>query len=81
MTRVPELLSQRELNERISSITTIPIYSSDDLPRFDRVKLRFPSAKSLCQRARTFPQKLVRPPLSPIYLREPHITTPRTTLN
>ena len=81
MTSVPELLSQRELNERISSITTIPIYSSDDLPCFDRVKLRFPSAKSLCQLARTFPQKLIRPPLSPIYLREPHITTPRTTLN
>jgi tRNA threonylcarbamoyladenosine biosynthesis protein TsaB len=76
----PELLSEGETNERISSIT-IPIYSSDDLPRFDRVKLRFPSARLLCQLARTFPQNLLRPPLSPIYLREPHITTPRTTFN
>lgn len=81
LTSDPELLSQGELNERISSITTIPIYSSDDLPRFDQVKLRFPSARLLCQLARTFPEKLVRAPLSPIYLREPHITTPRTTLN
>jgi tRNA threonylcarbamoyl adenosine modification protein YeaZ len=73
----PELLSEGELNERISSITTIPIYTSDDLPRVDGVKLRFPSAKLLCQLARTFPQKLVRAPLSPIYLRAPHITVPR----
>ena len=73
----PELLSETELNDRISSITTLPIYSSDELPRFGSVGLRFPSAKLLCARGRAFPKNLTRAPLAPIYLREPHITTPR----
>ena len=74
----PDLLSQNEMNERLSSITTIPIYTSDELPQFTAVEMRFPSAKLLCLRAQTFPQNLARAPLAPIYLREPHITTPRT---
>ena len=73
----PDLLSQNEMNERISSITTIPIYTSDELPQFTEVQLRFPLARLLCLRAQRFPQNLVRAPLVPIYLREPHITTPR----
>src|SRR5207237_6579761 len=74
----PELLSADEMNERISSITTIPIYTSDELPQFASVKVRFPSAKLLCLRAQTAPQNLARAPLAPIYLREPHITTSRS---
>ena len=73
----PELLSEDEMNKRISSITTTPIYSSDQLPQFTSVKLRFPLAKLLCLRAQTLPQNLARAPFAPIYLREPHITTPR----
>jgi len=75
----PDLLSQNEMNERISSITAIPIYTSDELPQFTSVQLRFPSARLLCLRGQRFPQNLARSPLSPIYLREPHITTPRPT--
>jgi tRNA threonylcarbamoyladenosine biosynthesis protein TsaB len=74
----PDLLSENEMNERLSSITTIPIYTSDELPQFAWAKRRFPSAKLLCLRALTFPQNLARAPLAPIYLREPHITTPRS---
>jgi len=73
----PDLLSQDEMNERILSITTIPIYTSDELPQFTGVQLSFPSARLLCLRAQRFPQNLARAPLAPIYLREPHITTPR----
>jgi tRNA threonylcarbamoyladenosine biosynthesis protein TsaB len=73
----PELLTENEMKERISSITTVPIYTSDDLPQFTSVKVRFPSAKLLYLRAQTVPQNLTRAPLTPIYLREPHITTPR----
>jgi len=81
LTSDPELLLESELNERMSSISTIPTYTCDNLPGFHRAKLGFPSAKLLCQLATTLPQKLTRAPLSPIYLREPHITTPRTKLN
>ena len=73
----PDLLSQNEMNERISSITTMSIYTSDELPQFTTVQLRFPSARLLCLRAQRFPQNLARAPLAPIYLREPHITTPQ----
>ena len=73
----PDLLSQNEMNERISSITTVPIYTSDELPQFTKLQLRFPLARLLCLRAQRFPQNLARAPLAPIYLREPHITTPR----
>ena len=74
----PELLSEDEMKKRIASITTTPIYSSDQLPQFTSVKLRFPSAKLLWLRAQTAPQNLARAPLAPLYLREPHITTPRS---
>jgi len=73
----PDLLSQNEINERISSSTAIPIYTSDELPQFSVVQLRFPSARLLCLRAQRFPQNLARAPLAPIYLREPYITTPQ----
>jgi tRNA threonylcarbamoyl adenosine modification protein YeaZ len=74
----PELLSESEMNNRLSSIRTTPIYTSDELPQFASVTRRFPSAKLLCLRAQTLPQNVARAPLAPIYLREPHITTPRT---
>jgi tRNA threonylcarbamoyladenosine biosynthesis protein TsaB len=73
----PDLLSENEMNERISSIRTISIYTSDELPQFTAVQLRFPSARLLCLRAQKFPQNLARAPLAPIYLREPHVTTPQ----
>jgi len=72
------LLSEDEMNKRTSSVRTIPIYTSDELPQFTSVKRRFPSAKLLCLRAQTAPQNLARAPLAPLYLREPHITTPRS---
>ena len=77
----PELLSENEVNDRILSVTTIPIHSSDELPQFTGVTLRFPSARLLCARAQSYPENVTRAPLAPIYLREPHITTPRTAQN
>jgi tRNA threonylcarbamoyladenosine biosynthesis protein TsaB len=74
----PDLLSENEIDQRLSSLATIPIYTSDELPQFRSAKQRFPSAKLLCRLAQMFPQNLARAPLAPIYLREPHITTPRS---
>ena len=71
-----ELMSEPDIVGRIAQ-TTIPIYTSDALPQFKQAKLRFPSATLLYRRAREFPRNLVRAPLSPIYLREPHITVGR----
>ncbi len=68
-----ELLSGTEMSRRLSE-TEAPIYTADDLPQFDRAQLRFPSAELLCARAFTA-KNLSRPPLEPIYLRAPHITS------
>jgi len=72
----PDLLPASELSVRIASLNA-PIYTSDELAQFAGVELRYPSAELLCSRARTLPENLTRAPLVPIYLREPHITTPR----
>lgn len=74
----PELLSDSEMRERLATVR-IPIYTSDELPHFQGAQLQFPSASLLCKFARDFPENMSRPPLTPIYLREPHITSRRTT--
>lgn len=72
----PQLLSESEMRARLADATA-PIYTSDKLPQFDRAKLEFPSAELLSRLAKRS-ENLVRAPLTPIYLRAPHITTPRT---
>lgn len=73
----PELVSEAEMAARLSSVT-LPFYTSDDLPQFNAATLRFPSAELLCRQACESPQNLIRAPLTPIYLREPYITRPRS---
>jgi tRNA threonylcarbamoyladenosine biosynthesis protein TsaB len=70
-----ELLSDHEVAQIIGE-TILPIYSADEMPQFDRVQLGFPRAELLCRFAQTS-ENVVRAPLDPIYLRAPHITTPR----
>lgn len=70
-----ELLSRAETALRISK-AELPIYTADDLPQFDRAKLRFPRAELLCHLVRAG-ENLARAPLEPFYLRPPHITSPR----
>lgn len=71
-----ELVPADELPSRLAGIQ-VPIYTSDNLAEFPQVGRRFPSALQLAELARRFPDKLFRAPLSPIYLRAPHITVPR----
>jgi len=71
----PQLLSESEMRACLAGATA-PIYTSDELPQFDRAKLKFPSAGLLSRLAKKS-ENLVRAPLTPIYLRAPHITTPR----
>jgi tRNA threonylcarbamoyladenosine biosynthesis protein TsaB len=69
-----DLLSQNEMSRRINE-TTIPVYTADELPQFGRVQRRFPTAERLCLLALST-ENLAKPPLEPIYLRAPHITSP-----
>ena len=55
----------------------MPIFAVEDLPQFDGVSVRYPSAQILARLAQDANRTFVLPPLEPMYLREPHITTPK----
>jgi tRNA threonylcarbamoyladenosine biosynthesis protein TsaB len=56
----------------------MPIFSVEPLPQFGGVTIRYPSARLLAQLAGEPNRAFVLPPLEPMYLREPHITKPKT---
>ena len=73
----PTLMTAPDLQTKISE-GTMPVYSSEKLPQFPQAKLAYPVARRLAELARLQSSEIVHTrPLEPIYLREPHITTPR----
>jgi tRNA threonylcarbamoyladenosine biosynthesis protein TsaB len=70
----PTLMTATELEARVT-VATMPVYSSEQLAQFPLAKLAFPAARRLADLARSEIDDTR--PLEPIYLREPHITTPR----
>ena len=73
----PTLLAARDLQTKISEATT-PVYSSEKLPQFPQAKPAHPVARRLAQLARLQSAEIDDTRvLEPIYLREPHITTPK----
>jgi tRNA threonylcarbamoyladenosine biosynthesis protein TsaB len=74
----PLLLSEDELRAKLNSLDPkMSIFASEKLPQFDRVELRYPSARVLARLACDAKRRFVFPPLEPMYLREPHITIPK----
>lgn len=74
----PVLQSEAELQIALDSLKTrIPIFAVEPLAQFDGVNVRHPSARILAQLAADPNRAFVLPPLEPMYLREPHITTPK----
>lgn len=55
----------------------MPIFAVEPLPQFEGVSVRCPSAQILARLAGEANRAFVLPPLEPMYLREPHITTPK----
>ena len=75
----PDLMSEAELGEKLDRIDKeMPIFTTEKLPQFERVKLSYPSANLLAQVATDSKRSFVQRPLEPMYLREPHITIPKT---
>lgn len=73
----PILMTAHDLQTKISE-ATMPIYSSEKLSQFPQTKLAYPVARRLAEVARLQSAEIDDPrPLEPIYLREPHITTPK----
>jgi tRNA threonylcarbamoyladenosine biosynthesis protein TsaB len=74
----PTLFSESELKAKLNAVEmAMPVFTSDSLPQFERTVVRFPSALVLGRLAREPQRSFSLPPLEPIYLREPHITTPK----
>ena len=75
----PVLKTEGELRIALDGLRSrIPIFGVEALPQFDHaVSVRLPSARILAQLAAEPNRAFVLPPLEPMYLREPHITTPK----
>ena len=73
----PVLLSAADLEARLSE-AMLPAYSAEPLPQFPLAKMAYPAARRLVELAALQSAELDDTrPLEPIYLREPHITTPK----
>ena len=74
----PVLQNEAELRSALASLKSeMPIFAVEPLPQFDGVSVRHPSARILARLAGEPNRAFVLPPLEPMYLREPHITTPK----
>ena len=75
----PVLCDELELRERIITLD-IPVLSAERLSAFPSVTLAYPSALILAQLGGAMQIKGSDTPLEPIYLREAHITTPKSRI-
>ena len=74
----PVLQREAELRNVLHDLKKrMPIFAVEPLPQFNGVTVRHPSARILAQLAAGPNRAFVLPPLEPMYLREPHITTPK----
>ena len=71
----PELLSPDEVTERVRTTPDVAVYASEDLEILPRIGITYPAARHLLTAAAYAP--LLTGTLEPIYLQDPHITTPR----
>ncbi len=79
LSAAPALQTESELRAALEScLPRMPVFSTEALPQFEGVTLRYPSAEILARLAEDANRTFVLPPLEPMYLREPHITTPKT---
>ena len=78
MSAPPALQSEAELQSSLATLNArLPVFAVEQLRQFDGVAVRYPSAEILARLAAEEKRAFVLPPLEPMYLREPHITTPK----
>lgn len=74
----PSLHTEAEVRTKLASISAhVPVFAVEALSQFSGVKTCYPSARILGRLAAEPNRTFVLPPLEPMYLREPHITTPK----
>ncbi len=75
----PLLCTESELRDRIGA-AEIETFSTEPLLQFSSVAVAFPSALLLAQIGAREDAIMADAPLEPIYLREPHITQPKSAI-
>ena len=79
LTEGPSLHSGNEMEVKIRE-SSLPLYASEPLPQFPKAMLGYPSARRLAELAQDQVEEIADTrSLEPIYLREPHITVPKTS--
>jgi hypothetical protein len=73
----PLLYTRDEMLTRIRG-SAQPVFASEQIADAPEAVLSYPSARVLAEIARVAPETLATQPLGPIYLREPHITYPKS---
>jgi tRNA threonylcarbamoyladenosine biosynthesis protein TsaB len=74
----PILQTEAELRIALDELKArMPIFAVEPLAQFHGVSVRHPSARILAELAADPNRAFVLPPLEPMYLRAPHITTPK----
>ena len=75
----PDLFREERLESKLASLgNDTPLFCSESLPQFERAVVRYPAAIVLARLAQEPQHRFSLPPLEPMYLREPHITMPKT---
>jgi len=74
----PDLFGEEELKAKLVTVKDdMPVFCSEVLPQFEQTVIRYPSAALLARLARDARRGFSLPPLEPIYLWAPYITTPK----
>jgi len=74
----PDLFGEEELKAKLAMVKDdIAVFCSELLPQFEQTVIRYPSAALLARLARDARRGFSLPPLEPIYLWAPYITTPK----
>ncbi len=73
----PLLLDEQSLREKLAHHPEFPVFSPAPLPSFPQARIALPRASIVAARAAAGHSIIARGNLEPLYLRDPHITTPK----
>jgi tRNA threonylcarbamoyl adenosine modification protein YeaZ len=74
----PLLATERELAQRLEASAGIPVFATEPVLQFPAAQIALPSAAILARLAAAQRGIVATETLEPIYLREPHITQPKS---
>ena len=78
MSAPPALQTEAELRNALRLVNAdVPVFAIEELRQFEGLRVCYPTAEILARLAAEENRAFVLPPLEPMYLRAPHITTPK----